>query len=100
NKIPNPNPIGMLYLSKMPACNLPSPTSCQAATTDVQNNYGVPGLDPYSAQRFDVRLDWAQSEKQRIFTRFSYDRLVFSTANVFPAPGWDPDYALNVTNAR
>jgi hypothetical protein len=99
NKIPNPNPIGMLYLSKMPACNLPSPTSCQQATTDVQNNYGVPGLDPYSAQRFDGRVDWAQSEKQRIFTRFSYDRLAFSTANVFPS-GWDINYAQNITNGR
>jgi len=26
--------------------------------------------------------------------------LKFSTANVFPSPGWDPDYALNTTNGR
>ena len=99
NKISNPNPIGLLYLSKMPACNLPSPTSCEAATTDVTNNYGIPGLDPYNAHRFDVRVDWTESEKQRIFTRFSYDRLFFSTANVFPS-GWDLNYAQNTTNGR
>jgi hypothetical protein len=99
NKIPNPNPIGLLYLSKMPLCNLPSPTTCEAATTDVQNNYGIPGLDPFNAHRFDIRVDWTKSEKQRIFTRFSYDKLIFSTANVFPS-GWDLNYAENRTNGR
>ena len=59
----------------------------------------MPGLDPFHAHRFDVRVDWAKSERQRIFTRFSYDKLIFSTANVFPS-GWDPDYAQNTTNGR
>ncbi len=99
NIITNPNPIGLLYLSKMPKCNLPSPTTCDSATSDVQNNYGLPGLDPFHAHRFDVRVDWAKSERQRIFGRFSYDKLIFSTANVFPS-GWDPDYAQNTTNGR
>jgi hypothetical protein len=99
NKIPNPNPIGLLYLSKMPLCNLPSPTTCEAATTDVENNYGLPGLDPFNAHRFDVRVDWTKSERQRIFTRFSYDKLIFSTANVFPS-GWDLNAAQNTTNGR
>jgi hypothetical protein len=99
NKIPNPNPIGLLFLSKMPHCNYPDPVSCDAATTDVANNYQVPGLDPFHGHQFDVRVDWAKSEKQRIFTRFSYDKLIFSTANVFPS-GWDPDYAENTTNGR
>ena len=98
-KITNPNPIGLLFLSKMPKCNLPDPTTCDSATTDVVNNYGLPGLDPFKAHRFDVRLDWAQSDRQRIFTRFSYDRLLFSTANVFPS-GWDINYAQNKTNGR
>jgi hypothetical protein len=100
NKIPNPNPIGLLFLSHMPKCNLPTPTTCDSATSDVQNNFGLPGLDPFKGHRFDVRVDWAKSEKQRIFTRFSYDRLVFSTANVFPSPGWDLNYAQNRTNGR
>jgi hypothetical protein len=99
NKIPNPNPIGLLFLSKMPACNLPNPTTCNSATSDVQNNYGVPGLDPFHAHRFDIRVDWAKSERQRIFTRFSYDKIIFSTANVFPSD-WDPNYAQNTTNGR
>jgi len=44
-------------------------------------------------------VDWAKSDRQRLFTRFSYDKLIFSTANVFPS-GWDPDYAQNTTNGR
>ncbi|MGC2791095.1 MAG: carboxypeptidase regulatory-like domain-containing protein [Candidatus Sulfotelmatobacter sp.] len=103
NIIPNPNPIALLYLANMPKCNYPSPSTCDQATTDINSvgyNYAAPGLDPFNAHRFDVRVDWAKSEKQRIFTRFSYDKLVFSTANVFPSPGWDPDYALNTTNGR
>jgi len=99
NIITNPNPIGLLFLSKMPTCNYPSPGTCDQATYDVSPNYSVPGLDPFNAHRFDVRVDWAKSEKQRIFTRFSYDKLIFSTANVFPS-GWDPDYAENTTNGR
>jgi Carboxypeptidase regulatory-like domain len=99
NKIPNPNPIALLYLSKMPKCNFPDPTTCDQATSDVSPNFAAPGLDPFNGHRFDVRVDWIPSEKQRIFTRFSYDRLNFATANVFPS-GWDLDYAENVTNGR
>jgi hypothetical protein len=99
NKISNPNSIGLLFLSKMPSCNIPSPTTCNSATTDVGNNFGLPGLDPFHAHRFDVRVDWAKSERQRLFTRFSYDKLIFSTANVFPS-GWDFNHAQNTTNAR
>ncbi len=99
NIIPNPNPIALLYLSKMPHCNIPDPTTCDQATSDVSPNYAAPGLDPFHAHKFDVRVDWDKSERQHIFTRFSYDRLNFSTANVFPS-GWDPDYAINVTNGR
>jgi hypothetical protein len=99
NKITNPNPIGLLFLSKMPKCNIPDPTTCDSATSDVVNNFGLPGLDPFHGHRFDVRVDWNKSEKQRLFTRFSYDRLVFATANVFPS-GWDINYAQNVTNGR
>src|SRR5215469_994394 len=99
NIITNPNPIGLLFLSKMPKCNFPDPSTCDQATSDISPNYAAPGLDPFNAHRFDVRVDWNPNEKQRIFSRFSYDHLAFSTANVFPS-GWDPDYALNVTNGR
>ena len=100
NVIPNPNPIGLLFLSNMPHCNIPDPVTCDAATSDVQNNFGLPGLDPLKAHKFDIRVDWNASEKQRLFTRFSYDRLFFTQANVFPPPGWDINYAQNVTNGR
>jgi hypothetical protein len=99
NIIPNPNAIGLLYLSKMPTCNIPSPTTCDAATSDVSPNFGMPGVDPFNGHRFDVRVDWNKSDRQRIFTRFSYDKLIFSTANVFSS-GWDPDFAQNTTNGR
>ena len=100
NKITNPNPIGLLFLANMPHCNIPDPTMCDQATGDVGNNFGLPGLDPFKAHRFDIRVDWNASEKQRLFTRFSYDHLFFTQANVFPAPGWDPNYAQNLTNGR
>ncbi len=100
NKITNPNPIGLLFLSNMPHCNFPSPATCDSATSDVFDNFQLPGLDPFNGHRFDVRVDWAKSERQRLFTRFSYDKLIFSTANIFSSPGWDPNYAQNTTNAR
>src|SRR5579864_5968661 len=100
NIIPNPNPIALKFLANMPLCNIPDPTSCENATTDVLNNFGLPGLDPFKAHRFDVRVDWAKSERQRIFARFSYDHLFFTQADVFPSPGWDPNYAQNLTNGR
>jgi hypothetical protein len=99
NVIPNPNPIALQFLANMPHCNIPDPTTCDQATSDVQN-FGLPGLDPFKAHRFDIRVDWAQSERQRIFTRFSYDHLFFTQADVFPSPGWDPNYAQNLTNGR
>jgi hypothetical protein len=84
----------------MPKCNFPNPATCDSATSDVSPNFALPGLDPFKAHRFDARVDWVVSDKQRLFTRFSYDKLAFSTANVFPSPGWDEDYALNRTNGR
>ncbi len=97
NIITNPNPIALKVLSNLPKCNVGA--NCDSATSDVANNFFAPGLDPLKAHKFDVRLDWNQSEKQRIFTRFSYDRLFFSTFNAFNSM-WDPNYAQNVTNGR
>ena len=102
NIITNPNPIGLLFLANIPHCNLPDPVTCDSTpfASDQNLNFGAPGLDPLKAHRFDVRVDWNVSEKQRIFTRFSYDHLFFTQANVFPAPGWDPNFAQNLTNGR
>ena len=98
NKIPNPNPVALNFLSHYPKCNFPNPATCDSMGGAVDNFY-VPGLDPTRAHRFDVRIDWIASEKQRIFGRFSYDRLFTSTFNAF-GNEWDPNYAQNVTNAR
>ena len=95
NKITNPNPIALAFLSHLPKCNVGA--NCDSATSDVPNNFYMPGTDPTKAHRFDIRVDWNKSEKQRIFTRFSYDHLFFSTFNAFKSM-WDPNYAQNVTN--
>ncbi|MBB5055613.1 hypothetical protein HDF16_000282 [Granulicella aggregans] len=97
NKIANPNPIALAFLAKMPKCNVGA--SCDSATNGALNNFYAPGLDPTTAQRFDVRVDWIQSEKQRIFGRFSFDRLFTSTFNAF-GNAYDLNYAQNVTNGR
>jgi hypothetical protein len=99
NKIVNPNLIAVKFLSMMPKCNRPNPSTCDAATDGVQNNLYVPGLDPTTAQRFDVRLDYAKGENQRIFGRFSFDRLFTAGVNAFKNP-WDLNYAQNITNGR
>lgn len=97
NKIPSPNPTALKFLSEMPKCNLGP--NCDASSDDLTPNFFLPGTDPNNARKFDVRIDWAQSEKQRIFGRFSYDRLDFSTFNAF-GNMWDLNYAQNVTNGR
>lgn len=99
NVIPNPNPIAVKFLSEMPKCNTPNPSTCDADTTGAVNNLYVPGTDPMTAHKFDVRLDWDQSEKQHVFGRFSFDRLYSALVNAFNDP-WDPFYAQNVTNGR
>ena len=99
NTVTNPNPIALKFLSEYPKCNYPSASTCDASSDDVSYNFFKPGLDPTTAQRFDVRMDWAQSEKQRIYGRFSFDRLFTSTFNAFDNE-WDLNYAQNVTNGR
>ncbi len=104
NVITNPNPIAVQFLSNFPKCNWNPETnqsgdSCDSITDGVANNLYVPGTDPLTAQKFDIRVDWMQSEKQRIFGRFSFDRLYFSLVNAF-GNMWDLNYAQNTTNGR
>jgi hypothetical protein len=99
NIIPNPNPTALEFLSHFPKCNVNTNGDCDVDTTGAVNNLYLPGLDPTTAQRFDIRMDWNQSEKQRIFGRFSFDRLFTSTFNAFDNM-WDLNYAQNVTNGR
>lgn len=97
NKIPNPNPIALKFLSEFPKCNVGA--ACDSATDGALDNFYAPGLDPTTAQKFDARVDWTESEAQRIFGRFSFDRLFTSTFNAFNNM-WDLNYAQNVTNGR
>lgn len=99
NKIPNPNPIAVNFLSKFPKCNYPNPATCDASTTLISPNLYVPGLDPTTAQKFDVRMDYYLNDKQRVFGRFSFDRLYNSLVNAF-GNDYDLNYAQNVTNGR
>ena len=99
NIIANPNSIALKFLSEFPKCNFPNPATCDAATDEHLNNLYVPGLDPTTAQRFDIRMDYYKGEKQRLFGRFSFDRLFTSGVNAFNND-WDLDYAQNITNGR
>ena len=99
NIITNPNPIAVKFLSEMPKCNMPNPATCDGVTTGAVNNFYMPGVDPSSAQKFDIRVDFDKSEKQHIFGRFSFARLSSSLVNAFNN-AWDPFYAQNITNAR
>ena len=99
NKIANPNPIALKFLSMFPKCNAPSPATCDSATNGALNNLYLPGLDPQTAQKFDIRADYYMSEKHRLFARFSYDRLFFSSFNAFNNM-WDLFYFQNITNGR
>jgi hypothetical protein len=99
NIISNPNPIALKFLSEMPKCNLPNPSTCDSSPDGTINNYYAPGVDPSSAQKFDIRMDFDKSEKQHIFGRFSFARLSSSLVNAFNNM-WDPFYAQNITNAR
>ncbi|MGA8539984.1 MAG: TonB-dependent receptor [Terriglobales bacterium] len=97
------NPIAVTFLSHFPKCNYPNPATCDTATDPNNpyhvNNFQAPGLDPITAQRFDVRVDYYKSEKQRFFGRFSFDRLSTAGVNAFNNE-WDEDYAQNITNGR
>ena len=93
------NPIAVTFLSHFPNCNYPDPVSCQADTGNHLGNFRAPGLDPMTAQRFDIRLDYYKSERQRFFSRFSFDRLYQAGVNAFNNE-WDEDYAQNITNGR
>ena len=100
NQILNPSPIAEKFLSEMPKCNLSNTgVPCDQQSDDLTPNFFLPGLDPTTAQKFDVRIDWAKSEAQRIFGRFSFDRLFNSMFNSF-GNMWDLNYAQNVTNGR
>lgn len=87
------NPIALLFASKYPL-----PNNAGEGPYHV-NNFTSSGLDPNNAHKFDVRLDYTPSEKQRIFGRFSWDNLFFSNANLYGSEYY-PLYYQNVTHGR
>ena len=97
NKIPHGDldPVALAFANKYPQPNYPADPTDPYHT----GNYRSSGLDPQNAQKFDVRLDYAQSAKNRIFGRFSYGRLDFGNADLFHN-GYDPYYYVNLTNTR
>ena len=97
NIIPQGNldPVAMAFANKYPEPNYPANPIDPYHT----GNYRTSGLDPQNAQKFDVRLDYANSEKNRIFGRFSYGRLDFGNADLYHN-GEDPYYYQNLTNTR
>jgi hypothetical protein len=103
NTITNPNPTALKFLSEFPKCNVGA--SCDTATDGAVNNLFVPGVDPTKAHKFDVRVDWAKSDRQRIFGRFSFVKSFTSLVNASAPPSgafdttpmWDPFYAQNAT---
>ena len=92
----NLNPTAQLFAAEFPKPNL--------ATDPVANpyhigNYYYPGLDPYRAKKFDVRVDYDLSERQRFFGRYSYEDLFFSNAQIFgPSNMYDANYFQNITH--
>ena len=100
NKISNPSPTGLKFLSEMPSCNRNvNGVPCDSDGSGAINNFFKPGTDPTQMHRFDVRMDWVESDKQRIFGRFSFDRSFTALFNAF-GNAWDLNYAQNVTNGR
>ena len=97
NVIPQANldPVAMAFASKFPEPNYP----VNPADPYHSGNYRSSGLDPQNAQKFDIRLDYAQSAKNRLFGRFSYGRLDFGNADLYHN-GYDPYYYTNLTNTR
>ncbi len=97
NVIPSQNidPVAANFANKFPLPN-------QAGEGPYHiNNYTGSGLDPQTAQKFDVRIDYAQSDHNRIFGRLSYGRLGFGNANLYGNSNeYNPFYFVNVTNTR
>jgi Carboxypeptidase regulatory-like domain len=65
------------------------------------NNFFGSGLDPNDAQKFDIRMDGYRGQKQHIYGRFSFARLLLADADLYGSANiYDPNYYHIVTNAR
>ncbi|HLJ76862.1 MAG TPA: TonB-dependent receptor [Acidobacteriaceae bacterium] len=71
-----------------------SPNHASAGLND-ENNFIKQGSDSTSNDKFDVRVDWAKSEKQRMFIRFSDRARQNSTPACFFCNGADQGSAYD-----
>jgi hypothetical protein len=102
NRITNPNPVALKFLSEYPLPNTPAQDFWNT------NNRFDPGVDPQHEKKFDIRIDWNKGEKERLFGRFTFDRIFQATLNTSHPPAgafdstpmWDTNYAQNVSNGR
>ncbi|MGC2164338.1 MAG: carboxypeptidase regulatory-like domain-containing protein [Silvibacterium sp.] len=97
NKIPvgDQNAIALNY-----GPQFPSPNSTGIGPYHLNNNFGS-GLDPNDAQKFDIRIDGYRGEKQHIYGRFSFARLLLANADLYGSANiYDPNYYHIITNAR
>jgi hypothetical protein len=72
NVIANPNPVGLKYLQTFPL-----PTVQNA----VQNNYVTERQQLRNFDDFDIRGDFNATQKDQIFTRYSYAQDAFTVTN-------------------
>jgi hypothetical protein len=97
NKIPQGD-LNQIALNYGP--QLPAPNAVGIGPYHL-NNYSGSGLDPNDAQKFDIRLDGYQGQKQHIYGRFSFARLLLANADLYGGSDiYDPYYYHIVTNAR
>ncbi len=87
------NPIALTFLAHLPAPNHPIQGSQN------NNNLYVPGVDPTTMQKFNIRTDYYRGEKQHIFGRFSFERIFLAGVNAFNN-AWDGNYAQDIANGR
>jgi hypothetical protein len=91
------NPIALEFLSHFPP---PTTTSYDPVGNPQRlNNFYAPGVDPFTAQKFDIRMDYYKSEKQHIFGRFSATHEYLAGVNAFNN-AWDGYYAQAVNNGH
>ncbi|MGA7521738.1 MAG: carboxypeptidase regulatory-like domain-containing protein [Acidobacteriaceae bacterium] len=97
NKIPQGD-LNQIALNYGP--QLPAPNAVGIGPYHL-NNYSGSGLDPNDAQKFDIRLDGYRGQKQHIYGRFSFARLLLANADLYGSSDiYDPYYYHIVTNAR
>ena len=97
NQIPQGdlNPIALNY-----GPQFPQPNTAGVGPYHL-NNYSASGLDPNDAQKFDIRMDGYRGQKQHIYGRFSFARLLLANADLYGSSDiYDPYYYNIVTNAR